>query len=466
MSVPDALARPAVTPAEPYAVPTPQRTTLDSGLTVLAYDLPGQYVHSLRLSIPLPLRLEPPGREGVATIMARSLDEGTERYSSAEFARLLERRGVAFGTSVGEAGLTVEVDAVKHHLGEALELLRQCLVEPAFPEAEVGRLIATRLAEIEQERSMASHRAVRQLATTFFDAGSRASRPGGGTAETVSQITRADVESMHRRHVAPDQATLVVAGDLADLDSRAEIESVLGTWRASPAYLDPGPWQPPELAADRARVVVVDRPGSVQTEIVVACPGPDRHVDGGWAPYPVLGFIVGGGGTISRLDALLREQKGYTYGMRASFRPRRSGGLFVASGSVRSEVTSEALRDVLTVLDEARHGLTAEEVEQAAGFLVRTAPTRYATADTVADEAAALAFDGLTTEFTNTTSAEIAALEVTRAADAYRRFIDGNWTVILVGDAAAVQQQLEEAEAENDGLGGLSGLGGLTVVPN
>ena len=127
---------------------------------------------------------------------------------------------------------------------------------------------------------------------------------------------------------------------------------------------------------------------------VVACPGPDRHVAQGWAPYPVLGFVVGGSPT-ARVDALLREEKGYTYGIRAAFRPRRVGGLFLVSGSVRSEVTGEAVRDLLAVLDGARDGFTEAECEQGRQYLVRTAPARYATADTVADEAAGLSYDCL-----------------------------------------------------------------------
>lgn len=450
--IPDALPRPDVAPPEPYALARPQRRVLGNGLTVLAYDLPGQYVVSVRLAIPLPLRLEPRDKEGVATIMARTLDEGTQRHTSAEFARLLERRGVALGAGVGDSGLSVDIDVAKRHLAYALDLLRQCLLEPAFPQADVARHVATRLAEIEQERSVASHRAARELAATFFDPSARAARPSGGSLDTVAGITRADVEGMHARHVAPSRATLVMAGDLSGLDAFTLVEDTLGA-RADPAaYPDPGPWQASPEAADRARIVLVDRPGSVQTEIIVAGSGPDRHVAEGWAPYPVLGFVVGGSPT-ARLDALLREEKGYTYGIRAGFRPRRVGGLFVASGAVRSEVTAEAVRDMLAVLDAARDGFTDAECEQGRQYLVRTAPARYATADTIADEAAGLSYDGLTTDFTTNTLAEIARMTTQRLDAAYRRFVDGRWTVVLVGDAAAVAP-------------GLRALADVTVVAN
>ena len=98
--------RPEVTPPGPFSVPIPTRHRLGNGLTVLAYDVPRQYVISVRLAVPLPLRLEPRDREGVAAIMARTLDEGTDRHTSVEFARLLERRGVAFGAGVAARGLS------------------------------------------------------------------------------------------------------------------------------------------------------------------------------------------------------------------------------------------------------------------------------------------------------------------------------------------------------------------------
>ena len=452
--VPEALPRPEVAPAQPYAVPVPARRVLDNGLTVLAYDLPGQYVHAVRLALPMPLRLEPRDREGVATIMARTLDEGTARHTSAEFARRLERRGVALGAGVGESGLSVDLDVAKGNLGYALDLLRQTLIEPIFPAQEVDRHVTTRLAEIEQERSSAAHRAAIEFAATYFDPQARSSRPGGGTAATVGAVTREDVAAFHARHVAPTGATLVVAGDLTGLDVAAEVEAALGGWTAGPGHVAPGEWLATPPATDRSRIVVVDRPGSVQAEIMVGCPGPDRHVPDGWAPYPMLGFLVGGSPT-SRVDALLREERGFTYGMRSSFRPRRRGGLFVTAGSVRSEVTAEALALLVEVLAGVRDGVRADEVEQAAHFLVLTAPSRYATADAVADEAAGLSFDGLGTEFTTRTLAEVGAMDPERLAAAYRRFVDGAWTIVLVGDAASFA----------DAVAAL-GIGDVTVVAN
>ena len=133
------LQRPGVSAPEPWSFPQAQRGELANGLGVVSYDIPGQYVISVRLAVPMPLDLEPPEREGIATIMARTLDEGTARHTAEEFAELLERKGIALGAGVSDSGLIVDLDVSKRHLREALDLLSQAVREPAFPAGEGSR---------------------------------------------------------------------------------------------------------------------------------------------------------------------------------------------------------------------------------------------------------------------------------------------------------------------------------------
>lgn len=443
--------RPVPGPTAPWAFPTPRRTVLDSGLQVLSYDVPGQYVTSVRLAVPLTLRDEPLDREGVATLMARTLDEGTERHTASQMAVLLERSGAALGAGVGENGLAVDVDVPVHRLPAALDLLRQCLDEPAFPAHEVQRHTQARLAEIEQERSVPARRAAWQLARTLYDPADRASRPAAGRSETIAAISRDDVAAFHAAHVRAAGATLVLAGDLPS-DTLALVEQTLGGWAGAPQGLAAAP-PDPAYAVDRRRIVVVDRPGSVQAELVVAAPGPDRRVPGGWAPYPVLGFLVGGSPS-ARIDTVLREEKGYTYGIRSGFRPRHRGGVFVTSGSVRADATVDAVDVLLRLLESGRHGFTDAEVRRGIDYVAKTAPARFATADAVADEAATMALDALTTDFTTAMLADLPSLTADRLTQAYADVVDGSWTVVIVADAEQVV----------DGLRGL-GRGQVDVVP-
>jgi zinc protease len=427
------LERPEVSPPEPWSFPEAQRTELANGLRVVSYDVPGQYVISVCLAVPMPLDREPRDREGIATIMARTLDEGTARHSAEEFAELLERKGIALGAGVSDGGLVVNLDVSKRHLSEALDLLSQAVREPAFPANEVSRHVKSRLAEIDQERAVPGQRAAIEFIATYFDASERASRPTAGARDTVSVITSPDLVAFHAANVVPAGATLAIAGDLSDLDVVSEIGQALGSWTGIAAEAVEA--HEAARAPDASRVVFLDRPGSVQTEFYVGCPGPDHNVEGGWAPYQVLGFVVGGSPN-ARVDAVLREDKGYTYGIRSGFRPRRRGGMFLTSGSVRADSTVEALGLLLDILDTAREGFTPEETKAGVDFIGRTAPGRYATADTIAEEAAALSLEGLTTEFTTTNLQALLHVEAATLAAAYDRYVTGEWTVVIVGDAS------------------------------
>lgn len=428
--------RPAVAPAEPWSFPTPQEWTLGSGLCVLAYDVPGQYVLSLRLGIPLPTAVEPRDKEGVLLLLSRVFDEGTQDHDAETFAELLERSGAALGAGTTEYGLTLECDLPRTRLAEGLPLFAEAVRRPAFPDEEVERAVKRRLADIEQENVDPRHRAAREFAATFYTPASRASRPSGGTPDTVAAVTAADVRDLYRAYVGPTGATLVVAGDLGDQDAlRTALDDAFGDWTPQPDA--PAAPQVPQRRDDATGIVIVDRPGAVQTEIYLGALAPARTSPQQWAPYPVLSFLVGGAPQ-SRIDAVLREEKGYTYGIRAGIAARHQMSVYITSGSVRSEVTADALRLLVGILDAARDGFTPEELRSGVDFVSKTAPARYDTADAIADEAVHLALEGRS-------GADVTAgLDATRALtgddlrDAYGRIDVTELTIVLVADAAAV----------------------------
>lgn len=449
---PTVIPRPDVRPPGHWSFPRPTGDLLlDNGLRVLVYDVPGQYVISASIVVPLSLGAEPPQIEGVASLMSHLLDEGTSRHDSEEFAALLERHGMAFSAGVNDGALMVDVDVPVRHLTTALELVTEALAEPAFPDDEVRRMRTARLAEIEQERASAPHRAARELIATLWAPHERASRPSAGTVATVSAITAEQVRAFHRERVGPQGASLVIAGAVAGLDIAALTAQTVGRWTA-PAHTPAEPAAAPMVAADAARVVLVDRPGSVQSEIAIGWSAPDRHARGGWAPYPVIGFLLGGSPT-ARIDAVLREEKGYTYGMRSGVRPRRAGGMLLTSGSVRSDVTVESLQILVSLLDPANVSFTDDELRAGVDFIAGTAPGRYATADAVASEASGLLMDGLPLDFTTRTREETMALSADHLTRTYAALAPRQWCVVVVGDAGVYADQVREL-----------GLGPVTVV--
>ncbi|MEN3123628.1 pitrilysin family protein [Janibacter sp. LM] len=444
--------RPQVAPPADWSFPQPREIELPNGIRALVHDVPGQYVVSVRVTIPAALRHEPREVEGVAWIMARLLDEGTRTHGQRELSELLERRGVAIGAGMSEATLGVDMDVPQRNLAAALDLLTECITEPAFAEEEVARLRRTRLAEIEQERASASRRALKEWAATYYAADSRASRPGSGTPESVAAITRQDVVDFHATHVHPEGATIVVAGDLTGIDIEELLTGSLGAWTTGGRTVSVDRTPAPR-AADAARVVLVDRPGSVQSEILIGGPGPDRRVDSGWAPFPVIAYVVGGAPN-ARIDQVLREDKGYTYGIRAGFRPRQVGSAFAISGSVRADATVDSLRLLREILDGVGEGFSEAETRAGIDFLTLTAPGRYDTADAIADETVGLAGDELPLTFTSDVIAAMRELTPADLDAAWRSHVDHSWTIVVVGDASTYRDEVEAL-----------GLGPVTVVP-
>lgn len=438
------------TPA-PWSFPTATESTLDNGGRLISYALPGQHVISTRVVLPAPIQYEPRAREGVATLVSRTMDEGTQRHSGEEMAELLERNGIGLSASAGENGITLAVDAIARRFPQAMELLAECLAEPIFDAGEVQRHQRQRLADIEQTRAQAAGRAAIEWVGTRYAEAARASRPTGGAADTVRQITRDDLVAFHRSHVTLRGGQVVVAGDIDHEQVRQALAPTLGSWTASADQAPAGALLA-ERAPDAARVVWVDRPGSVQTEIHLGTAGPSRHVEGGWAPYPVLSHLIGGGPG-ARLDAVLREEKGYTYGMRATFRPRLGFGEFLVNGSVRADATGDAVRLLVELLDRAaQDGFAERETREAIDYVSMTAPGRYATADVVADLASRLAPDRLSTQFVTDYLHDVRALSPDALHEAWRR-VAGDWTLVLVGDASAHAATVEHL-----------GLGSVTVI--
>lgn len=442
--------RPEVAPPAPWVFPVPQEHLLTNGMRLLLVDLPGQHVLSLRVALRLPVSTERAGAEGVTLMMARAMDEGTARHTSEEMAALVERHGIAWGAGAGERGVHLGCEVTSGHLGTALELVHEVLAEATFPEAEVARIVRHRVVDIAHDLADPGARASLEFIDTYFDERDRPHLPLGGTSQTISSLTAEDLRARHRE-LGPDGGTVVLAGDLSRVpDVVGALEATLGTWTGSGrSSAAPGPAR---RADDAARAVLVARPGLAQTELYLGRPGPDRRTPHGWGTYQALGMLLGGA-PHARIDRVLREERGYTYGIRAGFRPRSVGGLCVVGGSVRADATAPALEELVGILAVPGADFTVEEVRSAADFVAMTAPGRYATADAIADELVSLADDGLDHATVTRTLDQLRTLgpeQVGRAWDEVRQ--GPGWTVVVVGDP--------QHEAALAGLG----LGPVSVV--
>jgi len=438
--------QPAPGQAKPWTFPVPERGALANGLTVLRCHRPGQQVVAATICLDMPLHAEPDGLDGIAAIMMGALSEGTSEHTAEEFAAEIERCGATLDARVDYPGARVSLEVPVSRLPRALGLLAEALHTPTFPGSEIERLVRNRLDKIPLEMASPGRRAARQLARELFPASARLSRPRKGTEDTVARIDAAGVRAFYQAHVRPATATAVVVGDLTDVDLDAILAGTLGGWAGHPA--EPAP-MPPVTADDTGRVVIVDRPDAVQTQLLIGRTGPDRH-DRVW-PALVLGTYCLGGTLTSRLDRVLREDKGYTYGVRAfqqvlqSPAPHAAGGqgmsVLAISGSVDTASTGPALDDVRTVLRTlAAEGLTGTERDTAVQNLVGVAPLRYERAASVAGTLADQVEQHLPDDYQAQLYARLAETDTAEAGAAViAAFPEGRLVTILVGDASQIK---------------------------
>ncbi|MFI6333440.1 M16 family metallopeptidase [Streptomyces sp. NPDC050535] len=442
--------------ARPWAFPAPERATLGNGLTVLRCHRPGQQVVAVEVLLAAPLEAEPAGLDGVATITARAFSEGTDKLSAEEFAAELERCGATLDSYADHPGVRVSLEVPVSRLPKALDLLADALRAPAFADSEIERLVRNRLDEIPHESANPGRRAAKELSKELFPATSRMSRPRQGTEETVSAIDAAAVRAFYEKHVRPATATAVIVGDLTGVDLDALLADTLGAWTGSSA--EPRP-VPPVTADDTGRVVIVDRPGAVQTQLLIGRIGADRH-DRVW-PAQVLGTYCLGGTLTSRLDRVLREEKGYTYGVRAFGQVLRSAAdgtgaaMLAISGSVDTPNTGPALDDLWKVLRTlAAEGLTDAERDIAVQNLVGVAPLKFETAAAVAGTLADQVEQHLPDDYQSTLYRQLAETGTVEAtAAAVSAFPVDRLVTVLVGDAATIEEPVKAL-----------GIGEVTVV--
>lgn len=430
--------RPEVGEPAPWSFPVAERFTLDNGLAVSLYERPGQHVVSVGLSLDLPLASEPRASEGVAGVMADTLDQGTRSHPGESFADALERSGGAFDTSSGFSATQLFLDVPATHLAEALPLLGEAVMEPQLTDADVARVRGILAAQLQQQRANGSARADLETRAALIESAFRASRPRSGTAATVATIDGDLVRDFHARQVSPIGATLVIAGQLPD-GVADMVRSALGAW-VTPAPAASNHERP----TGRARAAyLVDRPGAVQADVRLGRFTIDR-TDPRW-PDLTLGTYALGGAFLSRLNAALREDKGYTYGVQASTTPLRSGGMTTVSGSFRNEVVGDAVALMNQLLDLTERPFSPAEIDDARRYITGVQPLQYATASGVCNGVLALASAGLDADVVNTLRAAYAHVSPASATDAVAQLLPPDeLSLVVVGDASALERSLAE----------------------
>ncbi len=437
---PDRSAPPRTEATPSLRAPEVQRFALSNGLPVLLvekHDLP---LVAVEILLPGGAGAVAPSRAGLAGLTADMLDEGAGKRSALDIATELERLGALLGTSAGYDDSQVHLLALRPRLAESLDLLADLVIRPTFPPDEVERVRAERLDLIlklsAEPRSVAND----VLSSVLYGPAHPWGPPLLGTRASLTELGGDDVAAFHASRYHAGNATLMVAGDVKASELEPLLEARFGRWErgdARPVTLPPAPER------TRATVHLSDRPGAAQSEIRVGRVAVARGTDD-YFPIVILNTLLGGSFT-SRLNATLREEKGFTYGARSGFHTRRAPGPFVAQAAVHTPVTGEAVGVFLEEIERLREEpVPDEEMDRARSYAALRLPQRFETVGDLVARLAEQVLHALPGDYWDSYIPRLLAVDAAAVQAAARRHLDPRRMAVVVdGDAAVIRGPIE-----------------------
>jgi zinc protease len=412
--------------------------TLPNGLQVVAVLHHENPVVSMRMIVRAGSALDPRDKLGMAEMTASLLTQGTEGRTATQLNEQVDFMGAAMGSGAGTDLTFLNMIVMKDGFMTGMQILSDMARKPAFAQEEIERQRQQMLSGLQvslDDPGFIANAVFDRLVYGFHPYG----MPETGTPTTLAAITREDIVAFHQRNFAPNNTILAVVGDVTADEAFTGVQKVFGDWSRREVPSD-GAVAPPDPTR---RVVIVDKPDAVQTEVRVGHLGIKRnHPD--YMAVNLAIRILGGEGA-NRLHQVLRTQRALTYGAQADFHTLRDGGDIEAFTNTRSDATGEVLR---LMVDEfwrlQRERVRERELADAKAYITGSFPLTIETPDAIATQVLNVLFYGLPVEELQTYRDRVNAVtvdDIERVAKTYLR--PDRLSVVLVGNAATFAPQLK-----------------------
>jgi zinc protease len=450
--------RPRPGTAATLKLPQPESFQLSNGLTVILDQRREIPLVAANLVFRSGSGSNPADKPGLASLAVEMLDEGTATRSALQFSDDLALIGARFRTSASMDFSSLTLTVMKRSINEGLNLLADAALNPAFPEEEIERQRLIRLGTIAQNRESASTVADGVFALALHGPESPYAYMEIGTERSLRALKRDDLRAFWSQHFIPNNAALIVSGDVSRDELRPLLERTFGNWKSgSPRPAASSPSKP-----TTARVVIVDKPGAPQTQLRVGLAGPSRSTPD-YEPLQVMNTILGGAFS-SRINMNLREEHGYTYGANSRFVYLRSAGSFFVSSGVRTDVTVPAVQEVMREIGRISEAeVTSGELTMARERLAGALPARFETSEQTVNLFADVYAYNLGLDYYTDYAAKVTAVSAEKVQEMSRKYLLPERMIILaVGDRARFEQDLRKL-----GLGAVEvrSLDGAVIQP-
>ena len=426
--------------APPPALRLPRITTrqLPNGLKLVVVEQHELPLVDVLLDVRTGGEADPAGRMGTASLTAGMLTEGTTSRSSLEIADQAAYLGVRIGAGSGWEQSTVSLHAPTAQLDSALALFADVALHPAFAAPDLERVRKVRLTALQQVRDRGPAIADRAYATALYGEQHPYGRPLSGTESSVASISRDDLMKFYTTYYRPNNATLLVVGDVRPDDVERRAIGLFAAWaRADVPAANESTTQTPKATT----LVLIDKPGAAQSSFRLGGIGVPRSTNDYFA-IEVLNTILGGSFT-SRLMQNLRETHGYTYGAGSGFSMRRSAGPFTASAEVVTAKTDSAFVEFMKELRAIRDTVPADELAKAKRYLQLGLPENFETTGSIAFQMLPLITYGIPLDFYDTAVQKIGAVTQADVQRVARQYVNPDrLTIVIVGDRKLIEPGL------------------------
>ena len=378
---------------------------------------------------------DPTGKTGTAALVAAMLTEGTTNRTALQIADQAAYLGIQLNATSGWEQSNISLHTPTAQLDSALALLADVALRPNFPAADLERVRKVRLTSLQQLRDRAPAIADRAFATAVFGEQHPYGRPLAGTEGSLAAITRDEVQRFYATHYRPNNATLLVVGDVRPDDVERRARELFGAWERGTVTT---PATSTSSGAKSTTVVIVDKPGAAQSSFRLGGVGAPRSTSD-YFPLQVMNTILGGAYT-SRLNQNLRETHGYTYGAGSGFGLRRSAGPFIASAEVVTAKTDSALIEFIKELRTIRDTVPSDELAKAKRYLQLGLPSNFETTQGIATEFLPLIAYGIPLDFFASAVQQYGAVTQADVQRVARQYVNPDrLTIVVVGDRKVIE---------------------------
>lgn len=434
------LVQPAVGAEKAFAFPKPNEFKLANGIPVFYWQKADLPLMTVSVRVGQGAATDPAAKAGLAELTADMLDEGAGNLDTEAFSNVLDQLGAQLSSGADREGTTVSLTVLTDRFEKSLALMSDSVLKPRLGKPEWDRVKSIHLENLAMENDDPGTLASKVANREFFGKAHPYSRPVAGTPETVNKLGLEDIKAAYRRIFTPQSAAIYASGSLPVERLKTMLNQRFGTWKgaapvAKAAY--------PAVSSEKQRLVIVDKPGAVQTVIRILMP---TESFGSANRYALTELGVAFGGTFtSRINRNLREDKGYTYGAGLNFAFSKPVSYVVSSTAVRADVTGASLKEFINEFARLKTGdLTEEEASKARNTVrvdfINALGTRQGLVGTAMSyRENGIAFSQIGQELDRFAKVDLSQLnKLAKSALPFDRAL-----IVLVGDQAQILKQIE-----------------------